>query len=65
MVGTGLENIEFAKGLSKLEVLNISDNYISSVAPLKELKNLKMLWCEDNDITDLSELGEHVNIIEE
>ena len=65
MKGTGLENVEFARGLSKLEVLNISDNYISSVAPLKELGNLKMLWCEDNDITDLSELGEHVNIIEE
>lgn len=61
---TELENVEFARGLSKLEMLDISDNYISSVAPLTELENLNVLWCEDNDITDLTELGETVKIIE-
>ena len=60
-----IENVEFAKGLPLLEVLDISDNYVSSVAPLKELSSLKVLWCEDNDIIDLSELGSGVTIVEE
>lgn len=65
LAGSGLENVEFAKELSSLEILDISDNYISSVAPLKELANLKVLSCKDNDIIDLSELGDEVVVIEE
>lgn len=65
LAGDEIDNIDFVKYLPLLEVLDISDNYVSSVAPLKELPNLKVLWCQDNDIMDVSELGSEVTVIAE
>lgn len=65
LAGDEIDNVEFAKELSKLEILDISNNYVSSVAPLKELANLKILWCIEDDITDLADLGSEITVIEE
>lgn len=50
--GAELNNVEFVKYLPKLEQLDIIDNYVADVTPLRDCKNLKELWCSQNAIVD-------------
>lgn len=43
--------------LKKLEVLDLCNNRIKDVAPLKELKGLKALYLASNQITDVKPLA--------
>lgn len=48
--GQGLSNLKGIQSLTKLEVLNVSDNEIKSLKPLKNLKNLKKLDAIGNNL---------------
>ncbi len=47
-----LEDISFAENLSCLKVLDITDNYVTSLAPLTKLEQLEAVMCADNPIAD-------------
>lgn len=44
-------------GLTKLETLNVSGQFISNLYPISELKNLTALDISENEITTLSSIG--------
>jgi len=50
--------IPFFKKMSELEFLDLGNNQISDISPLKELKNLEKLNLNGNQITDISPLKE-------
>ncbi len=45
-----------------LEVLDISENYITELRPLMGLPSLKKVICADNPLTDKNVLGDSVVI---
>jgi len=45
-----LDSLEFAAGLSDLQWLDVSNNYITDLAPLQGLSQLTVLICEDNPV---------------
>lgn len=47
-----LSDISFAKALTKLQILDITDNYVTSLAPLQELTELHSVICRTNPIAD-------------
>lgn len=63
IAGDGITNLDFVVYLPFLEAIDVSDNYISSLAPLKELTDLSVVWCKDNTITDGYDLGKDVYVI--
>ena len=63
IAGNGIKNLDFVSYLPFLWAIDVSDNYISSLAPLKELTDLSIVWCKDNTITDGYDLGEDVYVI--
>ena len=58
-----LGDISFAKNLTFLEKLDISDNDVTELKPLTELTNLQCIWCEGNSIIDADSLSEKVELI--
>ena len=48
----------------KLAKLDITDNYITDLRPLGSLKDLSVVWCGENQISQGLDLGEKVNVIE-
>src|SRR5699024_10009175 len=51
--GYGIESLEGIDALPELRELNLEDNYVKSVAPLKKLTKLETLSLRNNEITDL------------
>lgn len=47
-----LEDLSFAADMSRLYYLDISNNYITDLTPLKDLKDLELVICPDNPIHD-------------
>lgn len=59
----GLTDISFAEDLSALEVLDISDNYVTQLRPLAGLPSLQKVICPDNPLGDEKVLKDSVLII--
>lgn len=53
-----LSDISFAETLTSLQVLDITDNYVTSLAPLSELPELHTVICPTNPIADDGGLGD-------
>ena len=51
-----INSVEFAAGMENLKMLNITDNYVTSLEPLKELSKLQIVVCESNPISDTAGL---------
>lgn len=47
-----LNSVEFATEMENLKLLNITDNYVTSLAPLQKLAKLQLIVCESNPISD-------------
>ncbi len=62
LAGNGLTDISFAGQMPTLEVLDISENYITQLRPLMGLPSLKKVICADNPLTDKNVLGDSVVI---
>ncbi len=58
-----IENLDFVAHLPNLKILDISDNYVTDIAPLLSCKKLVLLKCERNAITNLNLLPDRVQVI--
>lgn len=58
-----IDNLDFAKSMSKLEKLDISNNNISALKTLSGLSNLEYVWCVGNTISDADSLSKNVMVI--
>ena len=47
-----LQDVEFAKGLTQLERLDITNNYVTDLSPLAAVRGLKVIFCENNPVND-------------
>ena len=63
--GNGLTDLSFAEGLSALQVLDISENYITQLRPLAGLPSLQKVICADNPLINEKVLKDSVLIIRE
>ena len=61
--GNGLTELSFAEGLHALEVLDISENYITQLRPLAGLSSLKKVICPGNPLKNEKVLRDSVQII--
>ncbi len=61
----GLTDLSFAEGMSELEVLDISGNYITQLRPLAGLPSLQKVICPDNPLKNEKVLKDSVLIITE
>lgn len=55
-----LSDISFVENLTSLQVLDITDNYVTSLAPLSELPDLHTVICPTNPIADDGGLGDKI-----
>ncbi|MBD5485625.1 MAG: TIR domain-containing protein [Lachnospiraceae bacterium] len=61
----GLTDLNFAVGMSSLEILDISENYITDLKPLAELPSLKKVICASNPIENENVFRDSVVVITE
>ncbi|MBO5304014.1 MAG: leucine-rich repeat domain-containing protein [Lachnospiraceae bacterium] len=61
--GNKLSDVTFAEGLPNLKKLDITDNYVTDLRPLANLKQLETVWCGENSISQGTDLGEDVTVI--
>ena len=61
----GLTDLSFAEGLSALEVLDVSDNYITQLRPLAKLPSLQKVICAGNPLKNEKVLNDSVLMIKE
>ncbi len=61
----GLTDLSFAEGMSELEILDISGNYITQLRPLAGLPSLQKVICSDNPLKSEKVLKDSVLIITE
>ena len=52
------------KELKNLERLNIGNNRISDISPLRKMNKLNFLWAASNQVSDISVLKELPNLKE-
>ena len=53
-----LTSVEFAAGMENLKMLDITNNYVTSLTPLKDLPKLQIVVCDTNPISDTAGLDE-------
>ena len=53
-----LNSVEFAAGMENLKMLNITDNYVTSLEPLSKLPGLQVIVCESNPVSDTAGLDD-------
>lgn len=53
-----LNSLDFTAEMEHLKLLNITDNYVTSLAPLANLSNLQAIVCESNPISDTAGLDD-------
>ncbi len=59
----GLTDLSFAEGMSELEILDISGNYVTQLRPLAGLPSLQKVICPDNPLKSEKVLKDSVLII--
>ncbi len=62
--GNKLSNLEFVTNIPKLKKLDITDNYVTDLRPLNQLKELQIVWCEENAISQQMGDGSKVIVIQ-
>ena len=50
--GNTLSDLSFVGDLAQLKLLDITDNYVTSLAPLSGLQRLEAVMCAENPIAD-------------
>lgn len=60
--GNKVENVEFTLGLTKLESLDITNNYISNLQTLNELPNLSEVFCGENPLDTEINLDDRITV---
>lgn len=63
--GNGLTDLSFAEGMPALEVLDISENYITQLRPLVGLSSLQRVICSGNPLKNEKVLRDSVQIIDQ
>lgn len=53
-----LNSVAFAENMENLKFLNITDNYVVSLAPLENLTKLQAIICETNPVSDTAGLDD-------
>lgn len=53
-----INSVDFAAEMKNLKLLNITDNYVTSLSPLKDLPKLQVIVCESNPISDTADLDD-------
>lgn len=53
-----ISSVDFAAGMENLKMLNIMDNYVTSLEPLANLPKLQVVVCETNPISDTAGLDD-------
>ena len=61
--GNNLENLDCIEGLSTLEELDISDNYLSDVSALRNFPNLKKVKLSGNPVVNAEILPDSVEVV--
>lgn len=59
-----LQDLEFARSMPELRILDISDNYVTDVQALLICPRLEKLICKDNQIRNLEILPETVEVVQ-
>lgn len=49
---TGIDSIEFVENLPRLQYLDITDNNVTSLKPLENLNEFRIVWCGRNTILE-------------
>ena len=60
-----LTDISFARELSGLETIDLSDNYVTDLKPLAGLRGLKSVKCAGNPVGNERVLDEGVLVVSE
>lgn len=60
-----LTGVEFTESLPNLKKLDITGNYVTDLRPLGKLKDLQIVWCGENAISQGSDLGGNVTVIKD
>jgi len=63
--GNKLTDVTFAESLLQLKKLDVTDNYITDLRPLKQLPKLETVWCGENSVSQGTDLGEEVNVVQD
>lgn len=58
-----LTDISFVTGMTMLETIDLTDNYVTELRPLAELKNLEQVICTGNPISNKNVLSDKVTLI--
>lgn len=53
-----IDSVDFAAGMEHLKMLNITDNYVTSLESLANLPKLQVIVCESNPISDTAGLDD-------
>lgn len=53
-----IDSVDFAAGMEQLKMLNIMDNYVTSLEPLADLPKLQVIVCETNPVSDTAGLDD-------
>lgn len=61
--GDKVDSIEFVKDLSRLRMLDISDNYVRDIKPLGTLAGFEILYCSENPVTQGLDLADRFEIV--
>lgn len=59
-----LTDLSFAGDLPALQSIDFGDNYVTDLSPLTGLKNMQLVNCEQNPISNYRVLGEKVTVIQ-
>lgn len=60
-----IQSIEPVEQFEKLNVLDITDNYVKELAPLNQLKQFETVYCADNPVADQQSLAEQIVVVSE
>lgn len=61
--GNKLSDVAFTENLTHLKKLDITNNYVTDLRPLSQLKELETVWCGENSISQGTDLGDDVTVI--
>lgn len=58
-----LDSIDFVAGLTELQFLDITDNQVTSLKPLLQLKNFQIVWCGRNSLLETLPAGSGISVM--